>query len=273
MKADSYNPQIKIFYQDSYNYDLAETIIQYFWANSKDEDYIFEAVKDDKSEVYRLKTPEDVYYLKHYQLQKFSKKFKNIFRKPEGVRHFKTATKLSANNIPAVEPILGITRNRNLFVADSLLVTREIKGMTLLEYANSEQKSDIRKIIITRLAKLWARLINNKFWHKDPRLFNIMIKFAGDGFKLILVDIDNIYSLPYFPHRLVLKNLTKLSTDMLKDMTNSQAETLTINERLLFFEKFARAYKREVYFRKFINKINERVAKRLARKDYSEITM
>ena len=271
MKTTTHNSRIKIYYRNNCNYNLAESIINFFWYDEKADDLSLECIKKDKSKVYRAEFSGKVYYIKYYHLKKMDKIIKNLFRKPEAVRHFIMANKLMRNKIPTVKPVLGMTKKRDFLVTDSLLVTEEIKGMNLYEYAKLPQSSDIRKKVIKNLAKLWAELINNKFWHKDPRLFNIMIKFNKENFKLILVDIDNIYSMPVFPHKLVIKNLTKLSADMLTDVITSGSECLTSRERILFFKEFTKAYNRDINFKKFVNRINDRIINRLKKKDYSEI--
>lgn len=271
MQVDHYSSSLNIIYRDNSYDKLAGRIIEFFWANKNIEGYEFELIKADKSEVYKLHTPNAVYYVKYYQAQKFSKKIKNLVRKPAAARHFYTANKLLASRIGTAEPILGIVKDKNLLLKESLFVTREIQGINLYEHAKSQPEIDTRRIIIKKLAKLWAKLINNNFWHKDPRLFNIMLQEDGQSLELILVDIDNIYSLPIFPHRLVIKNLTKLSADMLKDVITSDTKSLTPQERILFFAEFTNYYERDVNLKQFINRVNDRVIKRLRKKNYRKV--
>lgn len=231
-----YNSEIKIYYKDSVPYSLAQEIINFKWTNQhlSSESSPFELVQETKAKVYRFKFNDDVYYMKSYAFRSIPKIIKNLFRPVEAVRCFKTAISLSDAHFAVAEPVLALTRSKNIFFSESIFVTKEVPGVDLYTYLFSNDNIndlELRKKIIKKIALLWSNLINYNFVHLDPGLDNLIVSPAKEDIEIQLIDIDNMYSLPFLPKKLLLiKNLARLSSRFSAFAANELETNLFIQE-------------------------------------------
>lgn len=214
----NYNSEIKIYYKDSLPYSLAQEIINFKWTNQHHsaESSRFELVQETKAKVYRFNFNNEVYYMKSYAFRSISKIIKNLFRPIEAVRCFKMAISLSNAHFAVAEPVLALTRSKNMFFSESIFVTKEVPGVDLYTYLFSNDNIndlELRKKIIKKIALLWSNLTNHNIVHLDPGLDNLIVSPTKEDIQIQLIDIDNMYSLPFLPKRLLLiKNLSRLSS-------------------------------------------------------------
>ncbi|MFW5985604.1 MAG: lipopolysaccharide kinase InaA family protein, partial [Halanaerobiaceae bacterium] len=193
---------------------------------------------------------------------------KNQLRPAEGERHFKTACRLQECGIPVVDPVMGIIRRINFYLTESIYVTREFPGVNLIEFLQQEECApDFRCEIIKEVAKIWSRLINNKFLHQDPSLLNVLINRREDNYELALVDIENVYSLRFFPQLLFRKNMVKFSARVLSDFIRYELEDLSLKERYLFYRVILDKLDKDIDFKKFWCRITSDTRKRLLHRD------
>lgn len=231
-----YNSKIRIYYQEHCPDNLAAKIIEYVWLlpeqSKKDAD--FQLIQATKATVYKVTFDSQVYYIKSYAYRNTSKVIKNLFRPIDALRCFQTGIKLKIAGIPVLEPIMALTIRRNAMLVDSIFVTKEVPGIDLYSYLSKHnQDPNLRQEIIRKIAVIWSKLINHGLLHLDPWLGNFMVDYNEGELALKLIDIDNIYSLPFVPQKiLLLKNLAKLKGNQLNTFCASPSE---IN---LFFKEF-----------------------------------
>ncbi|MCK8824300.1 lipopolysaccharide kinase InaA family protein [Fuchsiella alkaliacetigena] len=234
---------------------------------AKDSYLSFELVKEDKSDVYRLEYKKEPFYVKHYSYKSFNKIAKRFFRGAYGVKNLKTAVKLLAAGINAVQPIATLVYKRNFLFVDSIFIMKEVEGFDLYDYlAENNFSYQFKRKLIIKLAKLWAELYNNKFLHKDPNLFNLFINWDNGDFNLSLVDIDNIYKLPFIPKKLVVKNLFKFNERLIVNCNELGLE-LGKKELLLFCTELVDALQWDnIDLKSFIDQVIKGTKARLKRK-------
>lgn len=270
LSKKKYNSKIKIYYQDELNYGLAEEIIEGIWLNKglKQSKVRCELIKDSiKGNVYRMEFDNCVYYLKSYAHRRFNKIFKNNFRPMEAVRYFKKGIKLMNADIEIAEPALGLTWRRNMFIVDSIFVTKEAPGLDLYTFLEKTNKCDkkLREKAIRKMALLWSKLINNNFHHQDPSFRNFMFFVKKEKVQIKFIDLDNIHLLPFLSSKTVLENLAKLRARQITyfDQTNTRA--LSQSEINIFFEEFIKNCHRKFNIDELQDTVNSRVIKRLIR--------
>lgn len=270
-----YNDKIKIYYQDDSYFSLAEEIISFIWLKNNKSIISYELIKDDKGKVYKIEYNNQTYYLKSYSYRNFKKNIKNIFRSSEAVRYFKLAIKLISADITVTEPVLGLTLRRNLFMIDSIFVMKEVPGVDLHTYLFKSDKCNkiIRRKTINKFALIWGKLINNNFLHQDPCLRNFMINLKQGEVQIKLIDIDNIYLLPIFPKKMLMKNLAKLRSRQLTDFKKTNTEPLNQVEVNTFLKEFKKNCKKEIEISSLFNAISIETVKRLIKYDRKNIIL
>lgn len=228
LHSEQYNSAIKIYYQDDLPHKLAEKIIECVWINpdqlKQEED--FKLIQETKARVFRMKLGNQTYYLKCYAYRNSSKVIKNMLRPVDALKCFKIGMRLLHADIATAKPVLALTMRRNAWLVDSIFVTPEVPGMDLYTYlSNNSSDPKLRTTLIKKIAVIWSKLVNHSLVHLDPWLGNFMIYPQENDLQLELIDIDNIYSLPYLPQKLlVMKNLSKLKGKQANSFAATQAE-------------------------------------------------
>lgn len=264
-KVNNYKKNIKIYYKNDYYKRLAKKTIEDIWFNNKN-DKIRLIKNIDKGKVYKTKYKGENYFIKSYSHKKFRKLFKNLFRPVDAIRHCKTISELKNANISVMEPVLSLTYKKNSFVTDSIFVTREVKGISILDFLKKDNLNiKKRKYIIKKLGIIWGKLLNNNFMHQDPSLSNYIINFNTG--ELTLIDVDNLYKIPISISKILLQSLARLYDLALYDFDQASAKPLTYRERILFVKFLLLNYKPRLDKKEFINYINDLTIERLIKKD------
>ncbi|NLM97411.1 MAG: hypothetical protein GX175_07370 [Halanaerobiaceae bacterium] len=246
--------------------DLSRKIIRFIWYTDLESDIFFELVQDThKSKVYRFSHDKTNYYLKYYTPIAFNKIIKNQFREIEALRHYNTARGLQSAGIPSVNPVLAIIKKNNLFYKESILVMEEIEGLTLEDYLRKPRPADnIKNEIIKQFAGIYAKLINNKYLHQDPMFCNFMIKGKDeDSIEIVLIDVDNIYKLPFFTKRMIVYSLVKFNNLVLYDLNNLNLQYPDEEDIKYFIRKMLEECNHSLNERELLDTILKKSAKRI----------
>lgn len=256
----NYNSEIKIYHQGNLPCDLAQKTIDFIWLNnnlsSNNDD--FKLIQESKAKVYRLKFNDDIYYIKSYAFRSPLKIFKNLFRPVEALRCFKTAIQLNNAHLAVFEPVLALTKRRNILSTDSIFITKEVPGLDLRTYLfsnNNMNDLELREKIIKKIAFIWSSLINYNFVHLDPCLNNLIVSSPiKEDLQIQIIDVDNMYRLPFLPKKLVLlKNLARLRNRFRAFSPNDFEIDLFIKE----FCKMSPTYT-EPYLRSLVYRLNNK---------------
>ncbi|MCK8824301.1 hypothetical protein [Fuchsiella alkaliacetigena] len=277
IKKQRYNSKIKLYFSSKPNKQLQEDIITFLSSDYNLPPDGFELIKKSQRRgriIFRYNSGIEVYYIKILLSNKFRKKIENLIS-PEGLRYFKISKKLLAARVPIVQPMLAMTFHKSLLRVDGVFVTKEFKGISMRDYFKQNSLADFdRELgldIIKCLARIWANIVNNDFLHQDPTPSNFMINIAQQGFKLSLVDVDDIYPLPFLPHKLVLHSLARFSRKFFSSLIRTKNEEfIGQQERYIFFKEFLAHYKRDIDFKKFVRDVNQLTIKKLVKRDYED---
>lgn len=265
LKEHNYNSKIKVYNNKDKITELANFLIEFVYFDNLKNKIKIETIKDNyKGCVYRIEFKNENYFVKVYSYDKFKKIIKNLFRPVRSVRILKTISKLQENNIPVIEPSLGVVNKRSFLKKDSIFVSKEFEGVNLREYIEKENLTKKERIeIIKKMGCLWGKLLNNNFIHQDPGLKNFM--YNKKNKKIVLIDLDNIYYSPITIRRFLFESLARFYDFSISDFRKSNNKYLDSKERKLFLKYFLKNYKLDMPLKDFIYKINDLVIKRLIR--------
>lgn len=245
---------------------MSRKIVKFIWNNDLSSDISFKLVQDThKSKVYKFNYDKSNYYLKYYTPISFNKIMKNKFREIEALRHYNTAKGLQFAGIPTVNPVLAIVKNNNLFYKESILVMEEVDGLTLENYMQKTRLNDsIKHEIIKQFSQIYAKLINYKYLHQDPMFCNFMINEKHkNSIEIVVIDVDNIYKLPFYTKRMIIYSLVKLNNLILYDLKNLNLQYLSKEDIQFFLSEFLKKCNNSLEENKLIDIILQKSAKRL----------
>ncbi|MEJ6951184.1 lipopolysaccharide kinase InaA family protein [Natronospora cellulosivora (SeqCode)] len=245
--------------------EMTIKIIDFVWKEKYENNKSFKLIQNTKkSRVYKFTYNSIEYYFKYYQPYKIKKIIKNQFRKVEALRHYNTASALLSVDVPTIKPCIAITNRINILYKESIFVMKEVKGVTVEEYlGNKKITYKQRREIIKQMALIYSKLVNNKYLHQDPTLFNFLIKEEGNSLKLTMIDVDNIYKVKYFPKNLIIYTIAKLYARILCDIYEYNLEPLNKKEVYLFLNTFLSNCNKYLNKNQFINLINKKAIKLL----------
>lgn len=270
LSKKKFDSKIDIYYQEDLNYSFAQAIINYIWFNKDSEGYKFELIKDDKSgiNVYRLCYNKKVYYIKSYFHRKFIKTIKNLFRPAEAVRYLLITNKLNAVNIPSFEPLLALTYKRSIFIVDSIFVMKEVKGISFADYLKSNQfEKEEKEELTKKFGQIWGRLFRFNFLHKDPSPVNFIVNTNKKHMGVNLIDVDNIYKVPFLPKLFKIRSLAVFEHKTLIDIMKNNKQGFTYQGCMIFYKELIKNYKRSIMLEKFISQAFKELFKRILRKN------
>ena len=238
LSCRQYNGQIQIYYQDDFDYkELAEALIQSAWLNpdmlecKKEIQLVYNFHRE--APVYKIDFNNRIYYFKIYSYKTFNKRLKNLFRPAESIRYFQTAIQLMRGDIEIAKPVLSLTYRRNLFVTDSIFVLEELPGVSLDTYLLSNGDPTKRKEVIQQIARIWSKLIDQRFLHLDPASVNFLVNNEGGNLRVGLIDLDSIRAVPAVHplKHLLIRQIVRLKRRFFR--------MLSEEEIALFFEELA----------------------------------
>lgn len=240
MKKYELEKNIVIYYDNQDNMGMSEKVIDFVWRNM-DSDDSFELVQEThKGKVFKLNSEANTFYIKYYTPLKIAKIIKNQFREVEALRHYNTAMALQTAGIPTVLPVMAIVRKKNRLYKESIFVMEEVKGDTLERYVQKNRPGNIfRQETVKQLADIYAKLANSYLLHQDPSFYNFVIREKyKDSLELVVIDVDNIYKLPFFPEKAITFNLVKLYTMFSYDLHQQKLPGINREDINLFISRF-----------------------------------
>lgn len=218
---------------------------------------------------YRLKYEGNGYFVKNFKYNGFWRRLDNLLRVPYGIRQYRKAQQLKDFNIPAVEPVLAISKKMSFCQIKSTFVSREIPADNFKQLIAGE-KLDLpeeRLLIINKFGSIWARLFNNNFIHLDPTPDNFLVKSMEKEVEIYLVDLVDIYSLPVVPGFIIIYNIAGFFRHLVSKLAKLNSAGLTAEEWGRFFDSFMGYYDRPLNKVDFRNKIEKLTFKKLLKKN------
>ena len=263
---------------DGVSQQLSKKIKDYLLSDYKKLADEFELVRESKRrnrKIFKYDSGSKVYYIKVLRSKRFAKLLENLFI-PEGFRYFKLSKQLLELDIPVVKPIMAVKVKKSLLRNDAVFVTEEFKAKNLREYLKQDKLSEIdlalRIKIMKSLARIWAKLINHNFLHQDPTPANFLLKLEQRDFELSLVDVDDIYCLPWQPKRMAIHSLARFCSKFFSHLVRTGNEVLlTRKERFFFFKELYQNYQTQVDFKDFVREINQLTIKKLLKRGHRDL--
>lgn len=218
--------------------------------------------------VFKFEYKKNNYYIKKYSYNRLKKQIKNIFREEEAIRNFKKSVEMINNNIDTAQPVLAFKIDNRILNKESILITKEVKGLTLKQIMKKYDKYKVYKEdIILELAKINSKLLNSNFIFRDPNANNWIIDIKANKLKIVIVDTDNIYPQLFLPQKIAIKHLGIFTAKMLTEIKDINSEILNgYSDRLLFFKEFINNYNEKINLASFIEKMNNETISRLQKR-------
>ncbi|MCK8824298.1 lipopolysaccharide kinase InaA family protein [Fuchsiella alkaliacetigena] len=229
-------------------------------------------------QVFKLEINNKSYYVKRLFKKRFRylfnfNSFKKLFK--GGIRSFRTLKKLEAIGISVAKPIFAVVYRRGTFIFDSLLVTEEVKSISIYNYLRQTEKItfQMRKEMILKLAKFWAKLFNNSFLFKDAHLDNFLLNFKEGSFNIVLVDVDAISFNPKFlpSSRIEIKTLARFGASVIEALVDTGIPMINKREIATFYQEFFNRYYRKVDPKEYLAKVNKAIIEKLIDRDKRDL--
>lgn len=207
---------IKVGYRETFDRQLAEISSMLFedqYPVENRDTYRLEIIKTKNNcKTYRLICGNEVYYLKKFFEKSTFIKIRNIFRTSKAFRCYSISHKLAAANIPVAEPLMYITSTKRLIGRESIFVTKEVAGTSLMEFLEQDISPDLREQVLMKLFGLLGHFYKNGFKHGDPGLYNYFIELKNGDYRITFLDLDVVHKFPKIPAVIALKSLGKMGS-------------------------------------------------------------
>ncbi len=169
------------------------------------------------------------------------------------VRAWRMAFTMLHRSVPVAQPVAALERRVGPYLADSLLITEEIKPsvnlrafLTAVLPAFSDKRArEIKLALIDRLAELLRTMHQNGFAHRDMKATNILVQgvsleeresFPVDQMKLVLVDLDGVRLKRTLTEKDQLRPLARLS------LSADLSPLVTLADRARFLKSYLTRY-------------------------------
>ncbi|HPP51842.1 MAG TPA: lipopolysaccharide kinase InaA family protein, partial [Thermoguttaceae bacterium] len=144
--------------------------------------YQVECVKEGSHRaVYRVETPQGVFYAKHYRSPRWTDLWRNLFRGCPARREFETLLALAQRGIPTLRPIAWGRPGGWRGLGDSLLLTEALPNAMALDQffqqwlAQADQPRLLR-ILLEELAHFLAKCHQAGVLHQDLHTGNLFVE-------------------------------------------------------------------------------------------------
>ena len=189
---------------------------------------------------------------------------RHIRRKPLGaiwdclrhsrcLRAWKLSYALLHRGIPVAQPLAVLERRIGPYLADSLLITEEVKPSlnlrvfltTVLPAMPRRQRQTIKPVLMDQLAALLRRMYRSGFVHRDMKATNILVQGAGlehrnridpDKLRLVLVDLHGLRLKRRPTAKDELRPLVRLS------LSADLSPLITMTDRVRFLKAYLTHY-------------------------------
>lgn len=153
--------------------------------------------RNNRRQVYCLQTPAGEYYLKLSTLIRTKDRLRHFLLPTRKWAEWRNLHRLLAAKIPAAVPVMK-GEKRGLQPRAFYLITKKLTGM-VLKYDSPEAAEKLGRFI--------ARLHSRGVYHTDLHPNNIILRSDDE---LSLIDVQEVYFLPWLPRRWRIHNLGKL---------------------------------------------------------------
>lgn len=143
-----------------------------------------------RHQVYLLEHNSEVYYVKKFSPPTIEQSLSYRFRQSKAVSCIHIANRLQVSGFKTIEPVFALNFQKNVKHV-SLLVTKKIKGINLLEFFNNNidnHKKEVMNCLVSTLGLFYK----NGFLHYDPILTNFMIDPEKEPEEIIFLDFESI---------------------------------------------------------------------------------
>ncbi|MFQ5801290.1 MAG: lipopolysaccharide kinase InaA family protein [Candidatus Methylomirabilales bacterium] len=143
-------------------------------------------------------SPPGVLFVKRYNYQGWGYALKDLFRASRARRVWIAANSLRMRGIPTPIPCAYLKRRRFRVLLESYLITEEVEGIGLVEFARRpcEPGASVleRRRLARQIAILVRRLHERGISHRDLKGQNIFLRGEGAGrYRPFLVDLDGVW--------------------------------------------------------------------------------
>ena len=153
--------------------------------------------QNNRRKIYCLNTPAGGYYVKLSTLIRTKDRLRHFLLPARRWAEWRNLHRLLAAKIPAAVPVMK-GEKRGLQPKAFYLITEKIAGM-VLKYDSPESAEKLGRFI--------ARLHSRGIYHADLHPNNIILRSDQE---LSLIDVQEVYFLPWLPRRWRIHNLGKL---------------------------------------------------------------
>ncbi|MEJ6951180.1 lipopolysaccharide kinase InaA family protein [Natronospora cellulosivora (SeqCode)] len=271
LEEERYNSKITLYYMPDADKTFSKGIIDYFFRNKtymrSEEIELIQRSKTKGIEVYKVKYMGEECFLKKYSYKRIEKMLQNnLLRKPEGIRNIKNSNHLLEADIFTADPIFSATR-RNFISYDSIFFMKKADGIELKEYLKNCELSQ-NENVLRSLGEMWGKFIGNNFIHQDPELHNFFIDKSKSMIKITLIDIDDIYLLPFFSLNFSLHSVARFLAITCKNLYRFDKKILELEDLMVFMNEVIDNCDINLDLQKVIIKLEKLIIKKIYERNY-----
>jgi hypothetical protein len=185
------------------------------------------STKKRSRSVYKINLTDQDYFVKVYRNRSIKYIFRDLLRPQRGVRTLWTYQALQKRNIAAAEMLFAMIDIRKLVNIPSLVVSRECKGQTLKQLLQSELNEINKNVLLNQWIAFLHKLVKSGIYHHDPNLSNFIMTSHG----LALIDIDDVYVLPFITQKIFNQMMIKLNQILLLAQIRKKNRNLNLNNK------------------------------------------
>jgi len=157
--------------------------------------------------VYKCEVENQVYYIKKYINTTKLKAVQDKLRGQRAVRNLRTHRKLQKSAIDTYEILFAMTDNTNFLNNPSLIVTKQYKGISLLDAIMNSTSTGEKQALFDIFIIFFSKLIQKRIYHRDPNLSNFVI----ENDNIYLIDLDDIFFTRFSINKVLRINLIRLN--------------------------------------------------------------
>lgn len=187
----------------------------------------------DKLRVEKGCTAGVAWYAKTWRAPGWAGWFRYGWRTPRARANYEMAQRLAVAGLPVVPHLVACWRGRLGDGPESVLLTAARDDLPPLDEAAARQAPGLTYRRLCRDAGAWlGRVHGAGALPHDLKASNILLEEHGGGFRFVLLDLDNLYFVPWLGPRLAARNL--------RQFYRAFASRTTAREQRLFLAAYRR---------------------------------
>lgn len=248
-------------FDQAFTAQIQQALEGYFHDSQQGLPSSFELIKSTKRrKVLSWKTADFHFFIKSYRYQPWSFWLHAMWQN-KAKKSLSLSKAMNGSQIPTPKPIAYAQMHADSGHYHTLYFNQAVEGKPIEAFLDQKaRKAENRWLIYEKLGKLWAKMMQKGFLHKDPNLSNVIINPLN---KLVLIDFDNIYQYPFIPKNVQYKALANFFAHAYVSKLNNNENHIHYRDNFVFLHAFYEAQDFAVSFKNLAQNVHALAIERL----------